>query len=227
DAVGQMNFVDGGSGFACTGTILNDLDGDTVVPYFLTAYHCLSTQTAVNTLEVVYLWQRNSCGGPLPNYSLLPRSNGGTLLATNSTNSGNDMAFIRLAGNLPGGVSLAGWTTAGLPSSVAGIHHPGGDWKRVTFEHTDPSPFPFLLSLSQYHFLVQDAGITERGSSGSGIFNDQGQIMGQLYGISCPASHGSMCQNSGCNNRDEYNTVYGKFSVTYPLIRRWLEIGGT
>lgn len=65
------------------------------------------------------------------------------------------------------------------------------------------------------------------GSSGSGIFNDQGQLMGQLYGVSCPARHGEDCVNSGCNNRDQYNKVYGKFSVTFPLIQRWLEIGGT
>ncbi len=228
DAVGQMNFVDGGQNFVCTGTLLNDRDGETFVPYFLTAFHCVNTQAVTNTLEVVWLWQRNSCGGPLPNFFSLPRNIGGALLETNPTDSGNDMAFIRLTGEVPGGAALAGWTTGNLPNNFVGIHHPGGSWKRVNFQHEELIVGPCdNRPRSQYHYCVNDSGITEGGSSGSGIFNDAGQLMGQLWGVCCPASHGENCANSACNNRDEYNTVYGKFSVTYPLIRRWLMIGGT
>jgi len=227
DAVGQMNFVDGGIGYVCTGTIINDLDNETYVPYFITAYHCISTQPVTNTLEVVWLWQRGSCGGTLPSYFSLPRSNGGTLLATNPTIGGNDMSFIRLNGDVLGG-TLAGWTAAALPSSFAGIHHPGGDWKRATIMHGELIVGPCTgLPTSQYHYCEQDSGVTEGGSSGSGIFDSGGRLMGQLYGVCCPASHGDNCVNSDCTNRDEYNTVYGRFDVTYPLIQRWLEIGGT
>jgi hypothetical protein len=212
-------------GYVCTGTILNDLDSDTFAPYSLTAFHCLSTQTVVDTLEVVWFWQPDECDGALPDFSLLPRNEGGTLLETNPTDSGNDMTFIRLDGNLPGGIGLAGWTTGGLPDSFVGIHHPGGSSKRATFQHENR--ILDCRSPSQYHYAEQDRGVLEGGSSGSGIFNDAGQLMGQHYGICCPASHGTNCVNSGCGNRDEYNTLYGKFSVTYPLIQRWLEIGGT
>lgn len=207
----------------CTGTLLNDLDEDTYVPYFLTAYHCLRTQADVSALEVVFFWQHDSCDGSLPNFWSLPRMTGGTLLETNPTNGGNDMTFIRLDGSLPGGAWLAGWTTGSLPATFVGIHHPDGSWKRVTFLHEhiivscDTS-----LTHSNYHYCEQDSGITEPGSSGSGIFDDGGRVMGQLYGVCYPAG-----LNTGCDNRDEYNDVYGKFSVTYPIIRRWLEIGGT
>jgi len=44
DAVGQINFVENGLSFLCSGTLLNDLDDETTVSYFLTAYHCISTQ---------------------------------------------------------------------------------------------------------------------------------------------------------------------------------------
>jgi len=226
DAVGQMNFVDGGMGYVCTGTILNDLDNETFVPYFITAFHCISTQSVTNTLEVVWLWQRSSCGGTLPSYFSLPRSNGGTLLATNPTTGGNDMSFIRLNGEVLGG-TLAGWTAAALPSSFAGIHHPGGDWKRGTIMHAELIVGCSSLPTSQYHYCEQDSGITEGGSSGSGIFDSGGRLMGQLFGVCCPASHGDNCVNSDCTNRNQYNNVYGRFDVTYPLIQRWLEIGGT
>jgi hypothetical protein len=126
DAVGRAFFVTADVEYGCTGTLLDDLDPDTFVPYFLTANHCISTQAVADTLEVVYLWQRSSCGGPLPNFYLLPGSSGGTLLEHTSQHGGNDMSFIRLRGNLPGGVTLAGWTTASQGDGITGIHHPGG-----------------------------------------------------------------------------------------------------
>lgn len=222
DAVGRMFFQDGGGYFVCTGTILNDLDNETTVPYFLTAFHCINNQPAANSLEVVYGWQRASCGGALPNFYTLPRSNGGQLLVTNPTLTGNDMAFIRLRGDLPGGVALAGWTTAGLPAQTVGIHHPGGGWKRVVFGHANSGgPHCGVLPDARYHYVRQDSGITEGGSSGSAIFDGGGRVLGQLFG-SCHYN-----PPNPCFQRDQWNDVYGKFGVTYPLIRRWLEIGGT
>jgi hypothetical protein len=218
DAVGQMNFMSGGGSFVCSGTILNDLDGDTFVPYFLTAFHCLNTQAEVNSLEVVFLWQRASCGGALPNYSTLPRLTGGTLVAANS---GNDMTFIRLAGALPGGVSLAGWTTADPTGNGYGIHHPGGDWKRVHLMYPNSS-FNACNGLphSQFHYFQLTRGNYAGGSSGSAAFDSNSRVVGQLFGI-CPDGAGQ------CDNYPDWRAVYGKFGITYPLIRLWLEIGGT
>jgi hypothetical protein len=220
DAVGRMIFIENGSAFVCTGTILTDLDNQTFVPLFLTAFHCISTQRVANTLEVVWLWQSMSCNGALPDFFSLPRSNGATLLETNPTDGGNDMSFFRLDGDLPGGVSLAGWTTASLPSSFVGIHHPGGDFKRATIMHQDKITACSGLGSSNYFYCIQDNGIIEGGSSGSGIFNSDGQLQGQLFGT-CSSG------GTGCDQRNEYNTVYGRFDVTLPIITRWLEIGGT
>lgn len=233
DAVGQMNFMSGGSGFVCTGTILNDLDADTIVPYFLTAHHCIGTQAEADTLEVVFGWQRSACGGSLPSKSSLPRSVGATLLASTSTDAfGNDMSFLRLNGSLPAGATLAGWTTASLPSTVVGIHHPGGTSKKVTFSHeSGPGGLAafcvFAFPTFAYHYLQEDTGITEGGSSGSGIFNASGQLMGQLYGACCDPALGTDCSGANCDNRTQWRSVYGKFDFTFPRIQRWLEIGGT
>lgn len=226
DAVGHINLraPNGNLVFICSGTILNDLDNETRVPYFLTAYHCGITPVNANSLEVVYLYQSSVCDGVPPNFMTLPRSVGGTVLESNPSDGGNDMTFIRLDGGVPGGVTLAGWSTGSLPSYVTGIHHPQGSWKRVTFQVETPPVFglPLCRPTSQYHYLLQVSGITEPGSSGSGIFNNQGQLMGQLLGV---------CFSSGttpdCSNRDEVLNEYGRFDVTYPIIRRWLEIGGT
>lgn len=224
NATGQMNYIKNGSSFVCTGTMLNDQDPETTVPYFITAQHCLNTQAQVNTLEVVWLYQRSSCNGTLPNYFSLPRSTGGTLV---TQNSGNDMLFLRLAGAVPGGVSLAGWTTA-LPGTAYGIHHPAGSWKRyVHWQSSGLCPgCEFCGASSDFEYYNRDVGLTEPGSSGSGIFNSSGQLFGQLYGHCC-VTLDCAGETLNCSNQDEFNYFYGEFETTHPLISYWLSVGGT
>lgn len=221
-ATGQMNFVSGGSSSVCTGTMLNDSDPDTLVPYFLTANHCVSTQSQINSLEVVWLWQRNGCGGALPDYNTLPRSNGGTLIASQGS---NDMTFVRLAGSVPGGVALAGWTTATSLDNAWGAHHPSGSWKRATLlDSVGVCPGCLCEDGTDFDYYNLEDGLVEGGSSGSGVFTSSGQIAGQLLGR-C-----SSCCNPGnmnCSNIDDYWAMYGEFEETYPTIRIWLQRGGT
>jgi hypothetical protein len=227
DATGQMNFVSGGQATVCSGTMLNDLDAETVVPYFLTAYHCLHFQSEANSLEVVWFWQKNACNGTLPDYARLPRSIQGTILETNPTSGGNDMTFLRLNYPPPPGVPYAGWTTA-HPDNGTAIHHPAGDWKRVTFlSSVDFCPKCSLCGdPSDYDYYNINDGLLEGGSSGSGIFNASGQLFGQWFGTCCVslACAGLKIQ---CLARDGFTAKYGEFETTYPIIRRWLEIGGT
>lgn len=226
-ATGRMNYIKNGSSFVCTGTLLNDQDSETVVPYFLTAYHCTNTQSVVNTLEVTWFWQRASCGGTLPTFANLPSNTGGTLWRTNPTSGGNDMAFIQLNGGLPGGIGLAGWTT-GHPDPAYGIHHPAGSWKRYSnFETVGFCPgCEFCGDSSDYDFYDILDGAIEGGSSGSGIFNSSGQLAGQLFGHCCVIA-ACAGEDIACNNLDEFVYYYGEFETTHPLISRWLQIGGT
>ena len=175
-------------------------------------------------MEVVWLWQKNACNGVLPDYSTLPRSTGGTLLETNPTDGGNDMTFIRLNGNLLGGVSLAGWTTERIDNGH-GIHHPAGSWKRVTFlSNVGFCPAcEFCGDGTDYAYFDMDNGVSEPGSSGSGVFNSAGQLGGQLLGSCDIGGDGTI----NCNNIDDFEAVYGEFETTYDMIDIWLAIGGT
>jgi hypothetical protein len=230
DATAWLAFInsDGSRTFFCTGTLLNDLDSETFVPYLLTAYHCGIRSNNVNSLEAVYLFQRSSCGGSLPSFMSLPRSTGGTVLESNPDDGGNDMTFIRLNGNLPPGVALAGWTT-GHPDPAYGIHHPAGSWKRAVFV----SPVgicggcTFCADPSDYDFYDMDNGLIEGGSSGSGVFNSAGQLAGQLYGTCCPDPADCGDESIDCSNIDEFKAYYGEFETTHPIIQRWLVMGGT
>ncbi|MBK9118696.1 MAG: hypothetical protein IPM18_03715 [Phycisphaerales bacterium] len=221
-ATGLLTFISGGEAGACSGTQLNDQDPDTLVPYLLTAAHCVNTQSAVNTLEVLWLWERHGCGGPLPDPADLDSSFGGTLVVTQAS---NDMSFIRLNGEVKSGTALAGWTTSTSIENAFGVHHPRATWKRAVF--LDPVGFcPGCLcwSGSTHDYYNMVSGLTEPGSSGSGVFTPSGLLSGQLHGV-C-----SVCcdpEDLACDNIDDYWSVYGEFEETYPVIRRWLEIGGT
>ncbi len=232
DATGKMNVICGDFASGCTGTLLVDLDAETSVPYFLTAYHCLSTQAQVDTMEVVWLWQNDACDATPPSssdYYALPWNCGGTLLETNPTQGGNDMTFIRLAGDVPPGVSLAGWTTDAANPAI-GIHHPGtgaGSWKRVTLLSGASCPECGVCGDHfRYDYFNIDAGFHEGGSSGSGVFNLSGQLAGQLFGGCCLSPD---CADGveECDEIGHWRAQYGEFEETYPIIRIWLEIGGT
>ena len=58
NATGLMSF---NGGYSCTGTLLTDNDGETWMPYFITARHCLSTQAEVDTLEVTWGYETDFC----------------------------------------------------------------------------------------------------------------------------------------------------------------------
>lgn len=223
DATVALGLIDDdpGIGYFCSGTILNDLDGDTIVPYLLTAKHCDFTSANVNSIEVVYLYQRSICGGILPDPMTLPMTIGGTVLASNGE---NDMMFIRLNGELPGGVTMAGWSTATSTGNYS-IHHPQGTWKRVTFmEDVGFCPSCVTHDPTDYDYYDQTDGIVEGGSSGAGIFDTAGRLVGQLEGTRCV---GSGCDPEDCSTRSNFWAIFGEFEETYPLIKRWLEIGGT
>ena len=50
-AVARMTYVIGADSFLCTGTLLNPRSGS-LIPYFYSANHCISTQTVASTLTL-------------------------------------------------------------------------------------------------------------------------------------------------------------------------------
>jgi hypothetical protein len=107
-------------------------------------------------------------------------------------------------------LTLAGWDTAAFSNGngTTGIHHPDGSFKRISFGSISGSS-------TNYWNTTWTSGVTEPGSSGSPIFDSAHRIRGQLFGGA-----------SSCTNQSGVDT-YGRFNVTHPIIRRWLEVGGT
>ncbi len=169
--------VEGGNA-VCSGALVNNTAQDGT-PYFLTANHCLGGN--VGTWVFYFNHESSTCSG-----SNGPTDNsisGSTLRASNSY---SDFALLELNSTPPASwnVQYSGWDRSDSESAVAnavGIHHPSGDVKKICFEEN--APYHSAQAGAQVWFIDQwELGVTEGGSSGSPLLNQDHRIIGQLYG---------------------------------------------
>ena len=222
-AVAKIIFSDTDGSYLCTGTLLNDNDSSSWIPYFMTANHCLSTQSVANTIDSYWFFERAVCGGPDPT-SVTHFTGGADLLAT-GTNS--DFTFLRLRNtqiSSLSGIQFAGWSTnnpTGL--TVIGIHHPSGDlkkWSQGTADGYAPLGFP-VNGTGSHIQVTWSQGVTEQGSSGSGIFAITGEQNGQQLFVGNLHGGASSCSDPTAPD------WYGRFDLSYPSISQWLDASGS
>lgn len=212
NAVGQMTFNDGGSYYICTGTLLNDTISSGT-PYFLSANHCISTQTVASSLQTKWFYYSTACNSGITNPNNRTISGGADLLYQSIV---TDTSFMRLRSAPPTGTTYSGWTTSkqAISTLSSGLHNPGGDLQKFSsgqvsnyWDCTPTTSGSFTCSSNadgNFANIIWSSGTTEGGSSGSGIFTNSGQyLFGQLYG-----------GNSSCSNLSGSN-FYGRFDKAY------------
>ena len=222
NAVARMLFTKDGGSYLCTGTLMNDTQ-NSFKPYFLTANHCISTQTVASSLETRWFYRSPSCNSGTLQSSTVRKTGGAQLLYA----SGNtDTAFMLLNDTPPGGTLFAGWSanTVAAGTSVVGLHHPSGDLLKISFgavnsqancQPTTGSGFQCSGTSGNYYRVSWSQGTAEGGSSGSALFQG-GYVVGTLYGGSAT-----------CTNRSAYD-YYGRFDVAYnAAIKAWLNPAST
>ena len=189
-SVARMIFVENGSAFVCTGTLLNDVQSSST-PYFLSANHCVSTQAAASTVTTDWFFRSAACNTNEVNAGAQRLYGGATLLYAEAA---TDTAFMRLNAAPPAGIVFAG-SYFGAVAEGAGalsIHHPQGDLQKVnesTVRQFDNCTFEGcqVSTPKDGGFLTVRlrAGTTEDGSSGSGLFLPIGgkrYVVGELLG---------------------------------------------
>ncbi|MEZ4799274.1 MAG: T9SS type A sorting domain-containing protein [Flavobacteriales bacterium] len=212
--------VSGGSAL-CSGSLVNNTAQDGT-PYFLTANHCLGGN--VNNWVFYFNHESATCNGSSgpTNQSI----SGATLRASNAY---SDFALLELNATPPAdfNVQYSGWDRSDEESAVSsavGIHHPSGDVKKICFE--DNAPYHSAQAGAQVWFIDQwELGVTEGGSSGSPLFNQDHRIIGQLYG------GWAACSGSVNNGQADY---YGRFGQSWDhgttdatRLSNWLDPLGT
>ena len=209
--VGGLGVIGSTGSLFCTGTLLNDEDPCTDEPYLLTARHCVGGQTAASTLEFYWEYQTPSCSGTPPSPNVVPRTTGGAdylagMGGTGQSGGGNDFSLLLLRNDPPANLTRVGFSSAvqSLGTDVTCVHHPRGDYKRITFGELTNTSNPHQAF---YHEVIWSNGTTEPGSSGSPmLLTATQQIIGQLWG------GGASCSNLSAPD------YYGRFDITYPII---------
>lgn len=219
-AVARLLFSKGGFSSLCTGSLINDSDATSNIPYLLTANHCFDTQAAATSLVAYFDYFPATCGGTPPSLTSLPRVTGATLLATNPQ---SDFTLVELSA-LPAGYNyFLGWTTRLLSNGevMYMLSHPEG--RRQAFSTSGFESVPAFNCGSQAptaHFLYaqQLSGSTLGGSSGAPTIVPQhgGQIVGQLLGACLVPSEFDDC------DYDTFSEVDGAFRITFQHVAPWL-----
>ncbi len=231
--------VVGGSG-NCTGALVNNTNNDGT-PYFLTANHCLGGSVAGWAFR--FNWASDAAdadcatNAPSVDNGFIQTASGGILRASNAK---SDMALIEITDTNffttnSADLVWAGWdrSTTAVPSLNVGVHHPSGDIQKVCVDlqgatrvTTAFGPEP---NAEMWRIADWDLGVTEPGSSGSPLFNQNGLIIGKLSGGSaaCTDNGNGVIDNGGFD-------IYGRFGVSWDFsaannaqLKFWLDPAGT
>ncbi len=225
NSVAWMNFMSGGGSFVCTGTLLNDIDTTTFIPWFFTAHHCIGTQAEANSLRTFWKREAATCGGTGAGANI--QVAGGAQMLYSQANT--DGALLRLNNAPPAGSIFAGWNANAVTvnSDVVGIHHPSGDNKKVSigrFVGVTQNNVINGQTVNRSLRVTWGEGTTEGGSSGSGLFtiaNDGGyQLRGGLWGGSASCANTGEPESSG--NRDFYSSL----QEIFPAISQYIANAG-
>lgn len=215
-----------GGGF-CTGSLINNTSG-TIIPYFLSANHC---GTNPGGWVFRFRWERaaanaicETANNTSNNGPTTMNVNGGILRA-NYAPSDFTLTELNTAPNPAWGVFYNGWNATNTPAtSAVGIHHPSGDIKKISFENNPLISTTFGAGSPDTHWGVTgwDDGVTEGGSSGSPLFDQNHRVVGQLHGGA------SIC--GGSQLSDEYGKIFTSWlggGTNATQLKFWLDPSNT
>lgn len=196
--------------FLCSGVMVDNSARDGR-PLLLSARHCgLSPETARSVIAL-FDFERSGCGAGDPNPAP-QRVEGSRWLAESEA---ADTTLLELLEPPPGtALRGAGWDARppmeAVPGSGAGLHHPSGDFKKISlFESPARAVEGVRIGNGEGGFtvdawsLVWTQGTTEGGSSGSALFNERREVVGVLSGGS-----------ASCSNR-EGRDFYGRLDRAF------------
>lgn len=184
---------------ACSATMINNTGntGSTCKQYLLLATHCDqangSTSEHFDQIILRYNFAQATCTG-----TTIPSSNtliGANFIARASydesapiANIKGDFLLLEARSSVPASwnVVLAGWnkdpnlaTSATLPKKFIGFHHPDADVKKVsTTQQIEGVSLDGTTANATHWGLLTNEGLVSTGSSGSGLFDGDGYLVG-------------------------------------------------
>jgi hypothetical protein len=227
----KMIVTSGSVSYFCTGNVINNtkLDG---TPYVLTANHCSLNSSASDYPNWVFIFSYEfpACAN-LSVEPIVKQLKGCTSIAKTGSDGGDvssDFLLLKINANIPDAwnVNYIGWDRSGnSTNSGVCMHHPDGDVKKISSFNTAPTISSYGRITANTHFRVfwastqSGKGVTQGGSSGSGLINSSGLLIGTLTG------GGSSCIDNSLSD------FYGRFSMhwdqygtqSYKRLKPWLD----
>lgn len=202
--------------YLCSASLVNNTAED-FKPYILSAFHCAefdgleASASDYNQWLFYFHYERSGCddNSPAVSYQTMV---GCTKMAGIPMDGGSDGLLLLLNQQIPDDyyVYYNGWDRTNTPAtSGVGIHHPEGDYKKISTFTSRVTSASWLdeddnEGAERAHWNVvfvetpNGHGVTEGGSSGSPLFNQNKLIVGTLSG-----------GNSSCEEPNGLN-LYGK-----------------
>lgn len=188
------------TGSLCSGTMVNSVGNSEAncKQYLLTATHCepdnRTGTTPFSQMLIRYNFEKKQCGsGPAAQVNTLTGANfkaRANYIETATPEIDGDFLLLEVKTKIPASwdVYFAGWNRATtMPASLTypkryiGFHHPAGDIKKVSVSNDispDGEAGGSLGPGTHWQIYPVDSGGVEGGSSGSGLFDGEGRLIG-------------------------------------------------
>ncbi|PTU32806.1 trypsin-like serine peptidase [Stenotrophobium rhamnosiphilum] len=201
----------------CSGQLVNNVRQDNT-PFFLTANHCGISSS--NASSVVFYWnyQNSRCGGDgaEPTY----QTQSGSIWVAGNVSSDFTLLKTAVQPTTSWNLYLAGWNAGNsAPQSGGIVHHPAGDVTKIAV-YSSPAvslnnqtlctgTLPITGSCSSTRSVnvwrvSYTQGVTEGGSSGSALYDQNKLIVGQLSGGS-----------TKCGGSSSATDIYGRTNAAW------------
>ena len=192
-------------GGLCSASIINNTANDRT-PYVLFADHCVSGSASGYVFDFNY--QSGTCNGTSSAFN--QSISGSSLLASADIDSGPDFALLEISSDIPDSYNpfYVGWSRVSSPPQASvGIHHPGGNLKKITQQGSNVNANGYFWEFQYYD------GRVIPGSSGSPFFDENKRQVGiasYIYTNYCDPSPDCYCDQ-------QYNHGYGRFDLSWGL----------
>ena len=208
----------------CSGSLVNNTRND-CTPYIITAEHCEITTNNANSVVVTWNFQNSTCrepgsieSGGLGDGPSNEFNSGAILRATFAR---SDFTLIELDDSIDplSNPFFLGWDrSTQLGDTLASVHHPRGDEKRISFDFDAPEFFVNEVFVRVGNWEI---GTTERGSSGGALVTTEQRLIGML-------SRGdAACGNSLQDDYGMFISAWDGGGSPETRIKDWLDPDGS
>lgn len=226
--------IDGAS--FCSGSLINNVEND-ANPYIVTSAHCFWTTDArgnykmdtskAQTTIAFFNYESPNAVWNIEGSRETSLSGGHTI----AYRKRNDMLLIRLNEVPPVDYRpyYAGWKKeTEIEAPVYVFHHPEGDIKKISLDDAVPSIGSFdngALFNTKSHWRIYrwDSGMTEGGSSGSGLYDGEDLLIGCLTG----GDTASKCSRPGDDYFWAFHKVWDDSAYARQNLGFWLDPNNT